>query len=385
MEFAKNPHNPSINTLMKKVLLVTFQWDILCEIPKLFSKAGYEVHVLCPKGNCALANSYYNVWIDSGNTLQTLFQRLYQLSLSGNYTRIIFGDDPLMWQIYRQPLNELTHLLPIKNLEVLYMLGKTGFSEFLDRYNISTPSYYIVEQKSDILKAQEKIGFPLLIKPSYSNGGHGIIVCKDKMSYELAWSDKNFDTPWLVQKFVDGELLGVEALFRNGELIDYATSTKQGDEFTPSTKRFYLAKNPFLTNILKNFGKASKLDGFANMSYIKCSEDNYQLFEADPRPTAWVATGQWFGADFIKAIRIWLEDLPIPEINHEPFEENAIVVSETIPRHTSYLINQGRLVDALLHLTDFDHTWRYLLDDHVSLENRLRKLHEGIKKAIINK
>lgn len=366
---------------MKKVLLVTHQWDILCEIPKLFSKAGYEVHVLCPANNCAIANSYYNVWIDSGETLETLFQKLYQLSLSGEYVRIVIGDDPLMWQIYRQPLNELIHLLPIKNLEVLYMLGKTGFSEFCNKYNIPTPSYYVVQEKSDISKAKEKIGFPLLIKPSYSNGGYGITICNDEENYNLAWSDKYFDTPFLVQEFLEGELLSVEAIYRNGELIEYATSIKEGDGLGPSTKRIYLAKNLFLTKELQNFGMACKLDGFVNMSYIKCSEDNYQLFEADPRPTAWVATGQWFGADFIQAIRIWIEDLPIPDINHEPFKENAIIVAEALPRHTSYLINQGRLFDALLHLTDFDHTWRYLLDDHVSLENRLRKLHEAIKRA----
>lgn len=382
IQYQANPHKTISQSPQpkRKVLLVSYYWDILCEMPSLLSEAGFEVHLLCKAANCAIHNRYYDYWIDAGDDLTVFYHTLYQLDQSNSYVKIIIGEDPLLWQIHTNPIAELNHLLPIKNKQAQHILSKVNFSHFCRQHHIPTPNYASVQHPNDIPMALAQVGLPLLIKPSYSNGGQGIMVCHTPADYETAWKTIQLNQPYLVQAYVAGQLLSVEAIYSNGQLIDYASSYILNDDLGASTARNYQAKQPKLTQLLQQLGNASQLDGFVNITLIHEHTTHYQLIEADPRPNRWVGVGQSFQADFIKALQIWIENQPIPPIQHQPLNQACTQV-ETMPAHTVKLINQGKLIEALIHLSDFDKTWRYLIHDPVQLEHRLRKLHEGLLRA----
>lgn len=365
----------------QKVLLVSHLWDIACDLPKLFVEAGFEADVLCPESNCARKGGYHDQWIDSGPTQDILLARLYQLVQSERYVRVVLCDDPLLWRITSQPIKPLLSLLPVQGKSKRIM-EKIGFAEFCVEHQIPSPKFAVVRQASHWPAAANVVGFPLVIKPNFSNGGEGTIICHSEAEYRNAEQVFSHQGEYLVQEYLHGELVAVEALFRKGELLEYATSCAYSEALGPSTRRIYQDKDDRLTELIRAFGKASALDGFANMSLIQTQNGQYWLFEADPRPNRWFAFGKWFAADFAEAIQKWLTPVNQDEIDWKPMPAESIRIIESMPLYATELINQGRLLDALLHLTNYDHTWRYLKDDPVQLEQRLRVLHRALKRAV---
>lgn len=372
---------PLASNAAPKVLLVSHLWDIACDLPQVFVSAGVEVDVLCPAGNCAIKGGFHDGWWDAGPSQETLFQRLYQLMQSQRYRKIIVCDDPLLWQMAYRPMEALKPLLPVKGAAVGIM-NKAGLSQFCQQHALPTPPFFVLHHEQETAQAAQQVGYPLLIKPNLSNEGHGIVVCQGPEAYQAYWQQHPFSAHgYLVQQCVEGANLSVEALFHQGQLLEYATSKVLSAGLGPSTRRLYQEKAPALTALLQRFGKASGLDGFVNMGFMLTQEQQYWLFEADPRPNRWIFFAKWFGADFSKVIRQWLFEPPKGSDFPIPAAPIGIPVIENMPIYTQELINQGRLVDALLHLTDFDHTWRYLLADPVQLECRLRALHKALLAA----
>lgn len=364
-----------------RVLLVSHQWDIACDLPQVFVAAGVEVDVLCPAGNCAMKGGYYDGWWDSGPSQDSLFQRLCPLWQANRYQKIIICDDPLLWQIAYRPIEALKSLLPVRDSAVGIM-HKAGLSQFCVEHDLPTPSFFVLGHEQDIAQAAQTIGYPLLIKPNLSNGGVGIVVCQRPQDYQAYWQQNPFDAHgYLIQQYVDGEGLSVEALFHQGRLLEFASSKAYAAGFGPSTRRIYQEKTAPLIELLQRFGEASAMDGFVNMTFMLTADSRYWLFEADPRPNRWIPFAKWFGADFSSVIRQWLFEPPRATDFTTVGAPIDIRLIENMPIYTQELINQGRLVDALLHLTDFDHTWRYLLADPVQLESRLRALHKALLAA----
>lgn len=364
-----------------RVLLVSHQWDIACDLPQVFVAAGVEVDVLCPAGNCAMKGGFYDGWWDSGPSQETLFQRLYALWQTQRYAKIILCDDPLLWRIAYGPIEELKPLLPIQD-PAIGIMHKAGLATFCQQHGLPTPPCAALNAAQDVDAVAEQVGFPLLIKPNLSNGGQGIVVCATPSDYRAYWQSQPFNGQgYLIQRFIQGKHLSVEPLYHRGELLEYACSDVHAGGLGPTTRRVYLDKTPALTQLLQHFGRASGIDGFVNMGFILSDDNRYWLFEADPRPNRWIAVGKWFGADFSQVIRPWLFDPPQARDLSTPATPLKDPVIEVMPMYTQELINQGRLVDALLHLTNFDHTWRYLLDDPVQLEGRLRALHTALLAA----
>lgn len=381
--FVLNPRKvtPKAPSQAPKVLLVSHRWDIACDLPQVFVAAGVEVDVLCPAGNCAMKGGFHDGWWEAGPSQETLFQRLSQLMQSNRYCKIIVCDDPLLWQIAYRPIEALKPLLPIKDAAI-GILHKAGLSQFCQQHDLPTPSFFVLNHERDIAQAAIQIGYPLLIKPNLSNGGDGIVVCNGYQAYQAYWEQHAFNAQgYLIQQYVEGTNISVEALFHQGQLLQYASSKAYSAGLGPSTRRIYQEKTAVLTHLLQRFGEASGLDGFVNMSFMLTEANRYWLFEADPRPNRWIPFAKWFEADFSKVIHQWLFDAPKASDFSTPAAPIDIPVIENMPIYTQELINQGRLVDALLHLTDFDHTWRYLLADPAQLESRLRVLHKALLAA----
>ena len=112
------PLPPDQQTVMPRVLLVTHDWSTLTELPWLFREAGCRVDVLCPAGNWAIRNGFYDRWLDAGLTLESLLETLETLVAGGTYRTIVIGDDPILWAIYRRRLMPLWPLLPAPVLTV---------------------------------------------------------------------------------------------------------------------------------------------------------------------------------------------------------------------------------------------------------------------------
>lgn len=154
-----------------RVLLVTHDWSTLTEMPYLLKKAGCQVDVLCPSTNWAVKNGFYDLWVDAGDSLESLLDKLVSLVQDPGYRYIMIGDDPILWAIYRRRITALWQLLPVRNEAALPILHKIGFAEHCQQHDIPSPAFLRVDCLDDAQTALHTLGLPLILKENYSNGG----------------------------------------------------------------------------------------------------------------------------------------------------------------------------------------------------------------------
>ena len=364
-----------------RVLLVTFNWSTLTEMPYLLKQAGCQVEVLCPSSNLAIKNSFFDRWIDAGDSMESLLASLVELARDPGYRYIMIGDDPILWAIYRGPIPALWHLLPVQNAAALPILHKIGFAEHCQQHAIPSPAFARAESRADALQALHTLGLPLVFKENYSNGGNGVKVFTDAPSCQAFIDSYSFSQPLLAQRFIEGRHVDVEALFKNGCLLQYVCSEVLEDNYGPSSKRRYFPNDERIGHTIARMGQTAGLHGFANMSLmLEADSQTYYLFEADPRPNKWVPYARWFGRDFAPAFRAFLADGPSADVACLATTDSHVDCWEVehFSSHLAKLLGAGRYLDAILHLLDFDKNLRYTVYDPVLLKAKMDDLYRQL-------
>ena len=365
-----------------KILLVTLNWSTLTELPYLFKQAGCEVHIACPSSNLLIKTSYYDHWLDTGDSMASLLALLVNLVKDNDYYYILIGDDPILWEIYTCNITALKALLPIHNESALPLLNKVGFAEHCCNQSIPSPSFKSINCPLSAKEALQTLGLPIVIKKNYSNGGLGVNIFKEAQSYNAHMDAYAFDEPLLAQQYLIGEEIGVDALFKNGKLLQYACAVDIDPTVGPSTQRRYFEDDGKIGKILKQIGESVLLHGFANVSLIKeASSQNYYLIEADPRPTKWIAYARWFGCDFIEPIKYFLAG-GIEEFDYVKQVVDITGIDcwevEFFPSHAVKLFNEGRTNEAIEHLVDYKRNCRYTHYDPILLEAKMDSLKQSM-------
>jgi predicted ATP-grasp superfamily ATP-dependent carboligase len=120
-------------------------------------------------------------------------------------------------------------------------------------------------------------------------------------------SNANSTQDILLQEYIEGEVIFVEALFYKGNLLHYQSSNALqygSNEFSYTTKRIFYQNNA-IGQLLLELGKKVVLNSFANILYIKDNKtEKYHLIEIDPRPNSWIAYSKFLTKDdFIEALK----------------------------------------------------------------------------------
>lgn len=102
------------------------------------------------------------------------------------------------------------------------------FSMMLDQLNIDQPKWKELSSMNDIYDFVDKVGFPVLIRPSYVLSGAAMKVCysKDEMEHFLKIAAKiSKEYPVVVSEFLqNAKEVEFDAVAKNGEVIEYAIS-----------------------------------------------------------------------------------------------------------------------------------------------------------------
>ena len=237
------------------------------------------------------------------------FAGIYKLVEASDYDWVVLGDDVIIKQLNEINLSPelFSKLLPITAMEYRSILSsKIGLSNFCLNTGIQTPRYHLYNNESDLEQIKFGLNFPVINKIDFSWGGANMFVSKDFESFKRTLHNIPQNQNIMIQEFVLGEEVPVEALFFKGELLVYMTSRiLQFDKgpFTLSTRRLYY-KNEEVKPLLEELGKKLGITGFANIAYMKEYETAiYKLIEVDIRPNSWMAYGRFCGNDFSAAIK----------------------------------------------------------------------------------
>lgn len=96
------------------------------------------------------------------------------------------------------------------------------FDELLEKYNIKRPKGFTVMNCEEALKIAEKVGYPVLLRPSYVLGGQNMIIAfneadvKEYMAIILA---QNIENPVLVDKYMMGTEIEVDAICDGEDIL----------------------------------------------------------------------------------------------------------------------------------------------------------------------
>ena len=105
---------------------------------------------------------------------------------------------------------------------------RAKFSAMLTRNGIDQPEWSALTSMDDINKFIDKVGFPVLVRPSYVLSGAAMNVCSNQEELEkflrLA-ANVSEDHPVVVSRFIEhAKEVEMDAVARNGEIIAYAIS-----------------------------------------------------------------------------------------------------------------------------------------------------------------
>ncbi len=168
------------------------------------------------------------------------------------------------------------------------------FEKLLERLNIPKPAGYAVTNIDDGIRVAEKIGYPVLVRPSFVLGGRAMqIVSKtSEMDHYLRTAvEVDVDKPVLVDKYIRGKELEVDSIcdgvevFTPGimELVE-KTGIHSGDSisvyppFTISDK----VKETIL-DYTRRLGLGIGIVGLFNIQFIVDEEENVYIIEVNPR------------------------------------------------------------------------------------------------------
>jgi predicted ATP-grasp superfamily ATP-dependent carboligase len=188
--------------------------------------------------------------------------------------------------------------------------SKIGLMNSCLKFGIKIPKSVVSVQKGCISDARQ-IGYPLLVKSDYGHSGTGVIKCTSEAELILATGAFENDEKFLIQEYIDGDIINTESLFKNGKLLGYAyskTIETITDEFGVSAVRAYHVF-PEITPVLEKIGRVIGVNGFVNMTFMRDRmTGEHFLIEADVRPQAWVPLARFAGVDFAEAIKSYSYD-----------------------------------------------------------------------------
>ena len=170
---------------------------------------------------------------------------------------------------------------------------RNRFDELLEMLNIPRPKGYCVMTTDEALTAAAKLGYPVLMRPSYVLGGQNMIIAFDPDDIceymEIILSSKQ-ENPVLIDKYLSGIELEVDAI-SDGEdvfipgIMEHIerTGVHSGDSiavYPPVNVDDELAERIF--DITKKLCIELQVKGIVNIQYI-LHENEIYVIEVNPR------------------------------------------------------------------------------------------------------
>ena len=159
------------------------------------------------------------------------------------------------------------------------------FSNLLDEQNIDQPPWEELTSIPEAEKFADKVGYPVLIRPSYVLSGAAMSVALSKTElhdYLAKASDVSKDHPVVISKFVTGaKELDIDAVAVEGELFCYAIAehvenagVHSGDAtIVLPPQRTYLETMRRIKKIARKIAKSLKITGPFNIQFLAKDND----------------------------------------------------------------------------------------------------------------
>lgn len=162
--------------------------------------------------------------------------------------------------------------------------NRSTFSAMLDNMGIGQPEWSMLSKLEDALQFANKVGYPVLVRPSYVLSGAAMAIATDDIELTRFLQkavDVSPEHPVVISKFmVNAKELEFDAVAQNGEIVCSAISehvenagVHSGDAtLVLPAQRTYLETMRQIKQISADIAKSLKINGPFNIQYI--AKDN---------------------------------------------------------------------------------------------------------------
>ena len=166
---------------------------------------------------------------------------------------------------------------------------RAKFSQMLTERGINQPEWSALTSMEDIDEFVARVGFPLLVRPSYVLSGAAMNVCSNydefKRFLQLA-ANVSEDHPVVVSKFIEhAKEIEMDAVARDGEIMAYAISehiefagVHSGDatiQFPP--QKLYVETMRRIKRISRQIAESLHINGPFNIQFMARENDIYVI------------------------------------------------------------------------------------------------------------
>jgi len=212
------------------------------------------------------------------------------------------------------------------------------FSKILDEIEVDQPEWKEVTKLEEAKSFAEKVGYPVLIRPSYvlSGAAMSIVLTEDELEFYLKKATElNTQHPVVISKFItDAREIEVDAVANGGELFCYAISehvenagVHSGDAtLVLPPQRTYLETMRKVKMITKKIANALKITGPFNIQYI-AKDNKVKVIECNLRASrSFPFVSKTLKINFIEiATRLMLGER-VPHIDKSSFDLDYVGV-----------------------------------------------------------
>lgn len=236
--------------------------------------------------------------------------------------------------------NNLALRLDAQNIHVLGTSAQSidnaedrdKFSAMLDRIGVDQPEWRALTSLEDINSFVDKVGFPVLVRPSYVLSGAAMNVCSNQEELErflqlaVNVSKKH---PVVVSQFIEhAKEVEMDAVAQNGEIIAYAISehiefagVHSGDatiQFPP--QKLYVETVRRIKRISREIAKALNISGPFNIQYL-AKDNDIKVIECNLRASrSFPFVSKVLKINFIELATKIMLGLPVEKPNKNLFE-----------------------------------------------------------------
>ncbi|MCR5714598.1 MAG: carbamoyl-phosphate synthase (glutamine-hydrolyzing) large subunit [Bacteroidales bacterium] len=177
------------------------------------------------------------------------------------------------------------HILGTQAEDIDRAEDRAKFSQMLSNLGVNQPEWSALTSMEDIDRFVQRVGFPVLVRPSYVLSGAAMNVCSNSEELgrflQLA-ANVSEDHPVVVSKFIEhAKEIEMDAVAKDGEIMAYAISehiefagVHSGDatiQFPP--QKLYVETVRRIKRISRQIAKALHINGPFNIQYMARDND----------------------------------------------------------------------------------------------------------------
>jgi len=212
------------------------------------------------------------------------------------------------------------------------------FSQLLDELRIDQPEWEELTSIKEAEKFAERVGYPVLVRPSYVLSGAAMSVAlsrEELNNYLKKASEVSKKYPVVISKFITGaKEIEIDAVAKQGNLFTYAISehienagVHSGDAtMVLPPQRTYLETMRRIKNIARDLARALKITGPFNIQFI-AKDNRVKVIECNLRASrSFPFVSKVTKVNFIDLATRIITNCPVPKIEKSPFDLDYVGV-----------------------------------------------------------